>query len=281
MTMPEAPSPAPPVSVAEVPRVTSHDLCVALKLAHPLPDYACLFEVREGGTHGSRADALVISTFASRGFEICGFEFKTARGDWLGELKNPHKADRIARYCDRWNVFAPGGVVREGELPVGWGLWELLPGGTIRRSVQAATLEPEPMPRSFMASLMRARAKLEPEDHVALIAHHRREWEMQQRARDTAPALALFDAQRVEAGLRKLEAIREATGIDLLDFTPTRRWIERLKLVDSPRLFHKLKLLRDLFSDDELRARVERACAEGDCNPADNAAPPEGPIAAP
>lgn len=257
--MPGALLPRASVSVAEVPRVTSHDLCVALKLAHPLPDYACLFEVREGGTHGSRADALVVSTFASRGFEICGFEFKVARGDWLGELKNPHKADRIARYCDRWTVFAPTGVVREGELPVGWGLWELLPGGTIRRSVQATTLEPEPMPRSFMASLMRARAKLEPEDHVALIAHHRREWEMQQRARETNAMPATLDRRRVEEGLRKLETIREATGIDLLDFTPTRRWIERLKLVDSPRFEHKLKLLRDLFADDELRARVEHA----------------------
>lgn len=257
------------MSVAEVPRVTSHDLCVALKLACPSPEYVVLFEVPEGtGTHyGSRADALVVSQYPSRGFEICGFEFKVARGDWLGELKNPGKADRIARYCDRWCVFAPTGVVREGELPVGWGLWELLPAGGIRRSVQPATREPEPMPRSFVASLLRARARLDPQDHVALVAHHRREWEKQQQARETAPPLPFHDATRVEAGLRKLEAIREATGIDLLDFTPTKRWIERLKLVDSPRLFHQLRLLRDLFGDDELRARVERACADGECEP--------------
>lgn len=274
--MPRRPPDPPPVSVAEVPRASSHDLSVALKLAHPMPEYVVLFEVPEGtGTHyGSRADALVISTYPSRGFEICGFEFKTARGDWLGELKNPAKADRIARYCDRWCVFAPSGVVREGELPVGWGLWELLPGGTVRRSVQPATREPEPMPRAFVASLLRARAKLEPEDHVALVAHHRREWEKQQQAREAAPPLPFHDAARVDAGLRKLEAIREATGIDLLDFTPTRRWIERLKLVDSPRLFHQLRLLRDLFGDDELRARVERACADGDCDPPTDGAPP-------
>lgn len=252
------------MSVAEVPRVTSHDLCVALKLAHPQPEFVTLFEVPEStGTHyGSRADALVICTYASRGFEMCGFEFKVNRGDWLGELKNPGKADRIARYCDRWCVFAPSGVVREGELPVGWGLWELLPGGAIRRSVQPAAREPEPMPRAFVASLMRARARLDPDDHVALVAQHRREWEKQQELRDAARPLPLRDAARVEAGLRKLEAIREATGIDLLDFTPDRRWIERLKLVDSPRLFHQLRLLRDLFGDDELRARVERACSD-------------------
>lgn len=260
------------MSVAEAPRISSHDLCVALRLAHPLPEYVTLFEVPEStGTHyGSRADALVITTLASRGFEMCGFEFKVSRADWLGELKNPAKADRIARYCDRWCVFAPSGVVREAELPVGWGLWELLPAGGIRRSVQPATREPEPMPRAFVASLMRARAKLDPDDHVALVAHHRREWEKQQAAREGAvPAPALHDAARVRAGMRRLEEIRAATGIDLLDFTPTQRWIERMRLADSPRLFHRLKLLRDLFDDEELRARVERACADGDCDAPD------------
>lgn len=256
-----APQPLMPVSVVEPARATAHDLCVALKLAHPAPEYVTLFEVPEStGTHyGSRADALVISLYPSRGFELCGFEFKVSRGDWLSELRNPGKAERIARYCDRWCVLASSGVVREAELPVGWGLWELLPSGTLRRSVQPATREPEPMPRAFVASLMRARGKLDPDDHVALVAHHRREWEKQQQAREAAPSPSFRDAARVEAGLRKLEAIREATGIDLLDFTPTRRWIERMRLADSPLLHHRLKLLRDLLSDEELRSRVELA----------------------
>ena len=131
------------------------------------------------------------------------------------------------------------------------------------------------MPRAFVASLLRARAKLDPQDHVALVAHHRREWEKQQRAREVAPPLPFQDASRVEAGLRKLEAIREATGIDLLDFTPTARWIERLRLADSPRLFHQLRLLRDLFGDDDLRARVEFACADGACDTAAGSAAPD------
>jgi hypothetical protein len=251
-----------PQPASEVPRVTSHDLCVALKLAHPSQEYVTLFEVPEstGSHYGSRADALVISLYPSRGFETCGFEFKASRADWLAELKNPGKAERIARYCDRWCVLAPSGVVREAELPVGWGLWELLPAGTLRRTVQPATREPEPMPRAFVASLLRARAKLEPEDHVALVAHHRREWEKQQRARADAPSPAsLADAERVRAGMRRLEEIRAATGIDLLDFTPSRRWIERMQLADSPLLHHRLKLLRDLFDDDDLRARVRQA----------------------
>lgn len=243
--------------------VTAGDLRVALRNAHPADEYVTLFEVREavGRQAGSRADAIVMSLWPSRGFEVSGFELKVARGDWLAELKNPGKADRIARYCDRWSVFAPAGVVRQGELPPGWGLWELQAGGSIRRSLLAAAREPEPMPRAFLASLMRARARLDADDLVALAAHHRREFEKRQHAAPAAPDgdAAVLDAERLRAGLRRLEEIRQATGIDLREFTPSQRWIERMRLADSPRLEHKLRLLRDLFADEELRARVDSA----------------------
>src|SRR5690349_6303461 len=101
--------------MADAAKITSHDLRVALKLAHPADEFVTLFEVPEssGSAYGSRADAIVFSLHASRGFEMTGFEFKCNRGDWLGELRNPAKADRIARYCDRWCLFATPGVVKE------------------------------------------------------------------------------------------------------------------------------------------------------------------------
>lgn len=250
------------------PRITSHDLCVALRLAHPADEFVTVYEVREatGSVHGSRADALVMSLHASRGFEITGFEFKVARGDWLAELKNPTKADRIARYCDRWCLFAAPGVVKEGELPVGWGLWELR-AGAIHRRVVPATRESEPMPRAFLASFMRARAKFDADDLAAIASHHRREFERQQRVREEAadgdPALRR-ERERLREGLRKLEEIRQATGIDLTDFTPSKRWIERMRLAESPRLEHKLKLLRDLFADEELKAQIDLATRRED-----------------
>ena len=246
------------------PKITAHDLCVALKLAHPADEFVTVYEVREatGSVHGSRADAVVMSLHASRGFELTGFEFKCARGDWLAELKNPTKADRIARYCDRWCVFAAPGVVKEGELPVGWGLWELRPGGVIHRRTVPSTREPEPLPRTFLASFMRARAKFDADDLAAIASHHRREFERQQRVREEAadgdPVLKR-EREKLRDGLRKLEEIRQATGIDLTDYTPSRRWIERMRLADSPRLEHALKLLRDVFADEELRKRVDVA----------------------
>jgi hypothetical protein len=260
--------------VTAAPKITSHDLRAALRREHPADEYVVLFEVRErvGSAFGSRADAVALSLWPTRGFELTGFEFKCARGDWLAELKNPEKADRIARYCDRWCVFAAPRVVREAELPVGWGLWELAPAGTIRRRVAAAAREAEPMPRTFLAALMRARAKLDADDVNALYAHQRRQWESEQQARDAgrpAPldAATQRDLERLRAGMQKLEEIRQATGIDLREYTPSRRWIERMRLADSVRLEHRLRLLRELFADHELRRQVEIATrpeADGD-----------------
>ncbi|GHA73997.1 hypothetical protein GCM10007067_08620 [Lysobacter bugurensis] len=247
-------------------KITSHDLCVALKLEHPADEYVTVFEVREaaGSAMGSRADALVLSLWASRGLDITGFEFKCNRGDWLAELKNPEKADRIARYCDRWCLFAAPGVVREAELPIGWGLWELSANGTIRRRVAPALREAEAMPRAFVASLLRSRHRLDADDLAALNAKHREQWEREQRAREaespaTLDAATRRDLERLRTGLRKLDEIREATGIDLTTYTPSRQWIERMRLADSVALEHKLRLLRDLFGDHDLRKRIEQA----------------------
>jgi hypothetical protein len=256
------------------PKITSHDLCVALKLEHPADEYVTVFEVREaaGSAIGSRADALVLSLWASRGLEITGFEFKCNRGDWLAELKNPEKADRIARYCDRWCLFAAPGVVREAELPIGWGLWELARGGSIRRRVAPSPRDPEPMPRAFVTSLLRARHKLDPDDLAALNARYREQWEREQRTSEADASSALDpstkrDLERLRNGLRKLDEIRTATGIDLTAYTPSRQWIERMQLANSVALEHKLRLLRDLFSDHELRRRVEQAFQAPDESP--------------
>jgi hypothetical protein len=47
----------------------------------------------------------------SRGLKLMGFEIKAGRGDWLGELRNPRKAESIARFCDQWWVVATQDVI--------------------------------------------------------------------------------------------------------------------------------------------------------------------------
>lgn len=84
-----------------------------------------------GGTR--RADAVHIGLWQSRGagrIDVC--ELKTSRGDWLKELREPKKAEAWWPYCHRfWLVVPHEGIVKDGELPDGWGL--MMPSSRGRR----------------------------------------------------------------------------------------------------------------------------------------------------
>lgn len=134
-------------------KVTAADIREHLKVRFAWPDHVIFFEVDDG--HGDRrADAVAVGMFKSRGQLVHGIEIKVSRGDWLQELKRGSKAEAVWRYCDRWWVAAPVGVVKKEELPEGWGL--LLPrGSSMRAAVQASKLNPGPLDREFVASVLR------------------------------------------------------------------------------------------------------------------------------
>lgn len=130
----------------------------ALRERYPLGEYAFLSEVRNGTgfTKTTRyADALVMSTWPSRGLDLMGFEVKVSRSDWLRELKNPAKAETIFAYCDRWYlVVSDAEIVKDAELPSTWGL--LVPRkDKLVVKVEAAKLTPKPIDKTFLASLLR------------------------------------------------------------------------------------------------------------------------------
>ncbi|ATI15728.1 hypothetical protein [Bordetella phage vB_BbrM_PHB04] len=128
----------------------------ALRARFCAPEWAIMFEVGDGtGTNQRRwADAVAMNLWPSRGLEIHGFEIKASRSDWLRELKNPAKAESVQRYCDRWWIVAPPGVVKDGELPPTWGLYEAKD-GKLRQAVAAPQLAPQPVDRSFIAAMLR------------------------------------------------------------------------------------------------------------------------------
>lgn len=130
----------------------------ALRDRYPLGEYAYMSEVRNGTgfTKMTRyADALVMSTWPSRGLDLMGFEVKISRGDWLRELKDPAKAETIFAYCDRWYlVVSDANIVKDGELPTSWGL--LVPRkDKLIAKVEASKLTPKPIDKAFLASLLR------------------------------------------------------------------------------------------------------------------------------
>jgi len=146
------------------------EIRAALRARFAAPEYALMFEVRSGTGHSSHvryADAMALGLWPSRGLDLVGCEIKVSRSDWLRELKEPQKADRIGCFCDRWYVVAGAkDIVLPGELPTGWGL--MVPrGDTLVVSKEAPPLlDVTPMSRAFLASLLRAASVQSPAEEV-------------------------------------------------------------------------------------------------------------------
>lgn len=137
---------------------TEGEVYRAIVKAFPAPAYAVLPGVANatGGKRSRVADAVIMSLWPSRGLTFEAVEIKVSRGDWLRELKNPAKQEPIIKYCDRfWLAVGDASIVKPGELPQTWGL--LVPGraGKMKIHTKAPTLEPVPMTRGFLASIMR------------------------------------------------------------------------------------------------------------------------------
>lgn len=185
------------------------------------PAWAVVPHVRDAAGFDSKrtADAIVMSMWPSRGLVLHGFEIKVSRGDWLRELKKPEKAEVFCKLVDFWWVAVPDkAIVKDGELPDGWGL--MVPdkrGLTVK--VQARPLhnggvgtKEKPVSRSFLAALLRSAARrqaagpLEIQEAVAkvrdeLSAIHRRSLEL--------------ETERYNELERKVRAFEQEAGIQI------------------------------------------------------------------
>lgn len=121
------------------------------------PEWAIMWEVGEGtGMNSGRyADAVMMSLWPSRGLELHGVEIKISRSDWKREAADPRKAEAIAKYCDRWWIHTPENVVDDlSDLPPAWGLREWT-GKRWNTKREAQKTEALPVPRSFLAAMLR------------------------------------------------------------------------------------------------------------------------------
>jgi hypothetical protein len=147
------------------------DVKAALRARFVAPEWSLFFEVADatGARHSRWADAVAMNLYPSRGLELHGFEIKVSRSDWLRELKDPTKSAPVQRYCDRWWIICPDGVIKPGELPPTWGHYEVKPGGTIRQVVAAPKLEAQPVTKDFMAALVRRAGAVDAEEVNAAV----------------------------------------------------------------------------------------------------------------
>lgn len=121
------------------------------------PRYVTARHVRSHAGFDARrtADYIALDTWQSK-LALHGHEIKVSRSDWLTELKQPEKAAEFTPYMHYWWIVAAyAGIVREGELPDGWGL--LVPrGGRLVAAVRAQRNEAKPLPLSRLAAFARA-----------------------------------------------------------------------------------------------------------------------------
>jgi len=105
------------------------------------------------------ADFVALDTWPSSGFVIHGHEVKVSRSDWLHELKQPEKAAEFMLYMDFWwLVVSDASIVREDELPDGWGLMAVR-GDKLVALCQAPKRKPLPLTTTRIAAFVRAVAK--------------------------------------------------------------------------------------------------------------------------
>jgi len=139
--------------------LSEFDLFNALKSFYPQREYALLPQVANGTGAGSfrHCDALALSLWPSRGLSLHGFEIKSYRGDWIREKRNPEKAEEIAAYCNYWWIVAAHkGIVEDGELPDGWGLYEFDPKlRCLSKKVKAPYRKATTPDLAFIAAILR------------------------------------------------------------------------------------------------------------------------------
>ncbi|MBF9328509.1 hypothetical protein [Mycobacteroides chelonae] len=192
-----------------------------IKPSQPLPGGVFLHEVGGNGSWGAsgRADALYIGFTSSSGRILIGHELKVSRADWLNELNKPGKADQWADQCHAWYlVVSDPAIVKDGELPPGWGL--MSPGRSKTRMTihTTATVKPNHTPswdamRSIVARYDTLRAQAI--SGALADAHQAASAEVNERVESrirSELAQAANNGQLVEVTRTRLRALEKALG---------------------------------------------------------------------
>ena len=155
--------------------MTEFELFQALRPRYPAQQYALFAQVANatGAIQSRHCDALALSLWPSRGLHLSGFEMKSHRGDWLRELNNPQKAEDVAQFCNYWWIVTGDEmIVKDGELPDGWGLlvWNPKREQLIKKATakfRKALKEPD---IAFIAGILRSAQEVTTPDGVIAAA---------------------------------------------------------------------------------------------------------------
>jgi hypothetical protein len=259
----------PELNAAAVSTPSVYDL---LRKRHEGNEWVLLEEVALATGGGTRyADAIAINLWASRGHAIIGFEVKTARSDWLRELKQPEKAEPVIKFCDHWNIVAPKGIVKDGELPPNWGLLEVR-GSALVQAVPAKRLDPAPVTRAFFASLVRRAFEQVDRRAVALVAGELKA--ARKREDETVQRRVKDETREVRRQIEAITKFTEATGLAMdpwggppIATIKLAQKLEALSQYDREQLFGRvLSMAGDM---ERLAASIRAALGDTDSTTAD------------
>lgn len=138
--------------------MNASDVVKCLKVYFASPAYCLLEQVADGtGARQHRwADAVAMSVWPSRGYDIHGIEVKVSKYDWKNELKQPEKSDAVQKFCNRWWIATPDEtIIAPGELPPTWGWMVCTAKGSMKVIREAPKLDPKPVSIEFVASVLR------------------------------------------------------------------------------------------------------------------------------
>lgn len=158
--------------------MTEKEILSLLSKRYCAPEYAFFPHVKnQTGYEISNeriADGLAMSLYPSRGLYLHGFEVKCSIGDLQTELKNPDKAEEIAKYCHFWWIVTPKDMIDPKELPENWGLLEA--DSIIRIKKKANILDPKIIDIHLVASILRRASQyFVPKDQIDNLVKEREE----------------------------------------------------------------------------------------------------------
>jgi hypothetical protein len=198
----------------------------------------------------------------SRGLHLHGFEIKVSRGDWLGELRKPQKAEQIAYYCDFWWIVAPKEIINLDEVPALWGAM-VVNGSRLKIIKQAPQMKAGKLDKLFLAAILR-RAH----ETITPAAKIKEAFEAGRTKGHEEKKNEFEYAQQDHVRLRQIvDKFQEASGVDIINtYWPERagKIGEAVRLVmngahtrEKERLQCLLKNAKEIVSNIEEHLKVE------------------------
>ena len=217
--------------------------------------YAFLEQVSDGtGYKCNRwADALAVQLWESRGLEIIGFEVKVSRQDWLKELKQPDKADAIAKYCHQWYlVLGDESILHFGELPANWGLMIPHTKKSLKISKPAIrNKNPKPVDMPFLCAVLRRTTQQLTNRAIKQESYNKGHSDgfkdgkkEMQRLRDSKNA-------QLETLEKKIRDFEDKSGVKINDY-----WFTAGKIGDAVKLVLNNKHNKELENLENLKNRI-------------------------